>query len=170
MSAASAPPRRPAPRPPLARRLPRVSVPSAASRREDWPWWLAVAALLLVALLLRLWGGDHGMPYAYNADENGHFVPRAIGMYQHEWNPDYFVNPPAFTYVLNLVFTVWFGGRGSVSELFASDPTEVWVVARATSAVLGTIAVWLLYLTGARLFDRRVGLLAAAIMAFAFLP
>jgi 4-amino-4-deoxy-L-arabinose transferase-like glycosyltransferase len=39
-----------------------------------------------------------------------------------------------------------------------------------TSGVLGTLAVWLLYLTGARLFDRRTGLLAAAVMAVAFLP
>ena len=37
-------------------------------------------------------------------------------------------------------------------------------------AVLGTVALWLLYLLGARLFDRRVGLLAAAIEAVAFLP
>src|SRR5688572_11187285 len=170
MSAASAPPRRPSPRPPLARRLPRVSVPSAASRREDWPWWLAVAALLLVALLLRLWGNDHGLPYAYNADENGHFVPRAIGIYGHEWNPDYFVNPPAYTYLLHIVFTVWFGGREGVSRLFATDPTEVWVVARTVSAVLGTMAVGLLYLAGAKLFDRRVGLLGAAVMSVAFLP
>ena len=34
----------------------------------------------------------------------------------------------------------------------------------------GTLAVWLLYLAGARLFDRRVGLLAAALLAVAFLP
>jgi hypothetical protein len=146
------------------------AVTERSSWPAAWPWWVALAALLLAALLLRLWGGDHGMPYAYNADENGHFVPRAIGMYQHEWNPDYFVNPPAFTYVLNLVFTVWFGGRDGVSELFARDPTEVWVVARATSAVLGTIAVWLLYLAGSRLFDRRVGLLAAGLLAVGFLP
>ena len=30
--------------------------------------------------------------------------------------------------------------------------------------------MWLLYLAGARLFDRRVGLLAAALLAVAFLP
>ena len=95
-----------------------------------WPWMLAVGLLLLGSLLLRLWGSDHGLPYAYNSDENAHFVPRAIGIYGHEWNPDYFVNPPAYTYVLHIVFTVWFGGREGVSRLFATDPTEVWVVAR----------------------------------------
>ena len=41
---------------------------------------------------------------------------------------------------------------------------------RTTSAVLGTAAVAFVYLTGARLYDRRVGLVAAAVMAVAFLP
>jgi hypothetical protein len=142
--------------------------PTAASAR--WPWWTALAAILTGALLLRIWGSDHGLPYAFNADENAHFVPRAIGLYGHEWNPDYFVNPPAYTYVLHLVFNVWFGGREGVSRLFATDPTEVWVVARTTAAVLGTASLWLLYLAGSRLLDRRVGLLAAALGAVAFLP
>jgi 4-amino-4-deoxy-L-arabinose transferase-like glycosyltransferase len=120
--------------------------------------------------VLRVLGSDHGCPYAYNADENSHFVPRAIGLYGHQWNPDYFVNPPAYTYVLHIVFTVWFGGREGVSRLFATDPTEVWVVARTVAAVLGTFAVWLTYLAGARLLDRRVGLLAAGLSSVAFLP
>src|SRR5215217_154006 len=105
MSAASAPPRR-RPSPPRVPRRVQRAVTERSSWPAHWPWWVALAALLVGSLLLRLWGGDHGMPYAYNADENGHFVPRAIGMYQHEWNPDYLVNPPAFTYVLNLVFTI----------------------------------------------------------------
>ena len=169
MSAASAPPRQRLSRPALSRRHPRSNAPAAA-RTENWPWWLALALLLLFSLLLRTWGSDHGLPYAYNADENSHFVPRAIGLYGHEWNPDYFVNPPAFTYVLHVVFTVWFGGREGVSNLIATDPTEVWVVARTTAAVLGTLAVLLLYLAGTRLFDRRVGLLSAGLLTVGFLP
>jgi len=149
----------------------RSRVDSARAAAADrWPWWLALGLLLAGTLLLRTWGSDHGMPYAYNSDENSHFVPRAIGIYGHEWNPDYFVNPPAYTYVLHIVFTVWFGGREGVSRMFATDPTEVWVVARTTAAVLGVLSVWLLYLAGAKLFDRRVGLLAAAVFSVAFLP
>ena len=47
---------------------------------------------------------------------------------------------------------------------------EIWLIARVVCAALGTLSVWLLYLAGARLFDRRTGLLAAAVLAVAFLP
>ncbi len=133
-------------------------------------WSMGVAALLVGAFLLRVWGVDHGMPYAFNADENAHFVPKAIGLFGHGWNPHYFVNPPAFTYVIHIVFAVRFGGREDVGAAFATDPQSVWVTARVTAAVLGTIAIWLLYIAGRRFFDRRVGLLAAGLMAVAFLP
>jgi 4-amino-4-deoxy-L-arabinose transferase-like glycosyltransferase len=135
--------------------------------RRHWP---ILAAILLGALALRLWGIRQGLPYAYNSDENAHFVPKAIGMFVLGANPHYFANPPAFTYLLHVVFAVWFGGRGGVSHAFALHPSEVFVVARVTAALLGTLAVWLLYLLGARLFNRGVGLLAAALQAVAFLP
>lgn len=136
----------------------------------DHRWGAGVAALLLAAFLLRIWGAHHGLPYAYNADENAHFAPKAIGLFGHGWNPHYFVNPPAYTYLLHLVFAVWFGGREGVAEAYATDPTTVFVVARITTAVVGTLAVWLLYLAATRFFDRRVGLLSAGLLAVAFLP
>jgi len=140
--------------------------------REDGRlrWGLAIGAVLLLALGLRLWGVDHGLPYAYNADENAHFVTRAIGMFGHDWDPNYYVNPPAYTYLVHIVLAIIYGGRAGVSDAFAADPTNIWILARVLAGVLGTLAVWLLYLAGSRLIDRRVGLLAAGIMAVAFLP
>jgi Dolichyl-phosphate-mannose-protein mannosyltransferase len=133
-------------------------------------WGLAVLGVCAGALALRVWGVRHGLPYSYNADENAHFVPKAIGLFGHGWDPHYFVNPPAYTYLLHVVFAVWFGGREAVYHAYATDPASVFVVARVTAALVGTLAVWLLYLTGARLLDRRHGLLAAALMAVGFLP
>jgi hypothetical protein len=132
--------------------------------------WAALALVLLVALGLRLWGIRQGLPYAYNSDEDSHFVPRAIGMLTLGWNPHYFVNPPAYTDLLRLVFAAWFGGRAGVSHTFATNPTAVFTLARVCAALLGTLAVWLLYIAGARLFDRGVALLAATLEAVAFLP
>lgn len=161
----------PGPPPHGPRQAPFAPLVARARAWRPTGWGLAVVALLTGTFLLRIWGIDHGLPYAYNADENAHFTPKAIGLFGHGWNPHYFVNPPAYTYVLHIVFAVWFGGRDGVSSTFATDPTEVWVVARVTAAVLGTVAVWLLYLAARRLFDdRRVGLLAAGLLAVAFLP
>src|SRR3954453_10863086 len=133
-------------------------------------WGTAGGVLLAFAFLLRIWGNGHGLPYAYNADENAHFVTRAIGLFGHDWNPNYYVNPPAYTYLVHILLGAWYGGRAGVSNAFATDPTGIWLLSRVLAAVLGTIAVWLLYLAGSRLLDRRVGLLAAGILAVAFLP
>ena len=138
--------------------------------RERLVWGAAVAGLLLLAFGLRIWGNGHGLPYAYNADENAHFVTRAIGLFGHDWDPNYYVNPPAYTYLVHLVLAVWYGGRADVANSFAADPTQIWLIGRTIAALLGTVAVWLLYLAGTRLVDRRVGLLSAGIFTVAFLP
>jgi hypothetical protein len=143
---------------------------SRARRPRADGWTLAVAGLLLVALAVRLWGAKSGLPFAYNVDENAHFVPRAIGFFGHTLNPYYFVNPPATSYVFYLVYAVWFGSGQAAAHAYATDPGQVWLLARITVAVISTFAVWLTYLAGKRLFDRPTALLGAGILAFAFLP
>ena len=144
---------------------------TAVPRRWDLRWGVAVAGVLALALGLRVWGVRSGLPWVYNVDEAQHFVPYAVAMLRGNLNPGYFGNPPAFTYVLAALFKLWFGGSASIGRVYHSaDSSEVWVLARLSAGVLGTLAVWLLYLIGARLFDRRTGLLAAAVMAVAFLP
>jgi hypothetical protein len=133
-------------------------------------WTVVLAVVLLGALILRLWGAKSGLPHAYNVDENAHFVPRAIGFFDHTLNPYYFVNPPAVSYLFYVVFGVWFGGGDGAAKAYATNPTEVWLVARVTVAIVSTFAVWLTYLAGKRLFDRQIAILGAAILAVAFLP
>src|SRR5881227_3081674 len=107
----------------------RVRAPSA--------WALALGGLFAGALALRIWGLKSGLPYVYNADENNHFVPRAIGMFGHGLNPHYFVNPPAFTYVVHaLLWLRWGGSRDAVGHGFAVDPAAAFTIGRAASAVL----------------------------------
>jgi hypothetical protein len=141
-----------------------------ADGRTRLRWGLAVGALMLAGLGLRLWGIKQGLPYAYNIDENAHFVPRAIGFFGHTLNPFYFVNPPGYTNLVYVVLGAWFGGGDAAARAYAVDPTQVFVVARVLSAALGTLAIGLTYLAGARLVGRRAGLLAAALIAVAFLP
>jgi 4-amino-4-deoxy-L-arabinose transferase-like glycosyltransferase len=140
----------------------------ASARR--WTW-AGLALVLAAALGLRVWGIGQGLPYVYNVDEAGHFVAHAVGMFtEGTFDPHYFANPPAYTYLLHFLFALVYGGAAGVVHAFAAHPTDVYTLARLAAAALGTIAVWLLYVTGARLLGRGAGLLAAAIEAVAFLP
>jgi hypothetical protein len=138
-----------------------------APRRWAWPLLIGVLA---VGLALRLWGIRQGLPYAYNADEADHFVPRAVRMFAHGLDPHYFANPPAYTYLLHFIFAIAYGGKHGVLNTFALHPASVYTLARVIAAVLGAVALWLTYVAGARLIGRLGGLIAAALEAVAFLP
>jgi hypothetical protein len=144
--------------------------PPPARPLRRWAW-AGLALVLIAGLGLRLWGVRQGLPYAFNTDEADHFVSHAVRMFEEgTLNPHYFANPPAFTYLLHYLFGAWYGGGAGVQRAFALHPSELYTLARLAAAALGTLALWLLYATGTRLFNRGVGLLAAAIEAVAFLP
>src|SRR5438132_13879489 len=97
-----------------------TSRPTCAARRDvrnrltgarrPSGWALAVGGLLVGALALRLWGIKQGLPYVYNIDEASNFVPTAVSFYfTGSWNPHYFINPPAFSYLLHEVYAVCIG-------------------------------------------------------------
>src|SRR3984885_11700667 len=157
-----------------------VPAPSSGPRRGAWiritdgrrrdlhrP---LLCLLLAVTMGLRLWGIKQGLPYSYNSDEATHFVPRAIAFFSHDYNPQYFLNPPAYSYLLHFVFEGWFGGPDAVRRAYVANPTEVFVVARGVAAVLGTVGGGLTYHAGERLFNKTVALLGAAVFGLAFLP
>ena len=139
------------------------------------PGGAALGWILLAALVLRLWSIKHGLPYVYSTDEEQHFVPHAVHMIGGGLNPHYFENPPALTYLLFAVFKVRFHagfpfGSSGFLHSFKHDPASVFTTARVVVALLGTLSVGLIYWAGSRFYDRRVGLLAAVLMACAFLP
>jgi Dolichyl-phosphate-mannose-protein mannosyltransferase len=134
------------------------------------PWLVALVIVLAVAFGLRVWGSEHGLPFAYNPDESGHFVLRAVRFHETgDFNPHYFINPPGLTYIFYGAFAVRYRGSEGVAQAFKRDPGSVYLSGRLVVAMLGTLGVLFLYMAGARLFDRRVGLLAAALLAVSFL-
>lgn len=137
---------------------------------------MTLGGILLAGLFLRLWGIRHGLPFVYNLDEYAHFVVSAVEMFGGGYNPHYFQNPPAYTYLLHVLFAFGYGGivpagaGAAVKELFAGDPTQLYTIARVSSALMGLGAAWILYFTGKRLYCTGVGLLATAFLTFTFLP
>jgi Dolichyl-phosphate-mannose-protein mannosyltransferase len=148
--------------------------------------WLAFArvhrlilALIVVAgLALRVWNNDYGLPFVYSVDEASHFTNRAVEMFWQDLDPGYYQNPAAFTYLVYGLLRVLYGPLGflfdlpfgNVTEQFSKDPGEIWVAARTLAAVLCMAGVVAVYFTAKRLWGFREGLIAAALLAFAFLP
>jgi len=127
-----------------------------------------LALILLVAFGLRVWSLGHGLPYAYNLDERAHFVPHAVAMTTGDLNPGYFINPPFLTYILaGWLSVIHLGGA---EQWFADDAGAVFLAGRWISVFFGVGTVAATYFAGRAWFDKRAGLVAAAIMAVAFLP
>jgi 4-amino-4-deoxy-L-arabinose transferase-like glycosyltransferase len=136
------------------------------------PWMLALAAILLGALALRLWGIKYGLPFGYQIDEERVYVRKAVRMLDAgSLNPHYMHNPPLLTYLLEAIFAVRYGGS-EAHRLIGDVPDRsgLFLTARVVTALIGTLAVWLIFVAARRFFDRRTGLVAALLMAVAFLP
>jgi 4-amino-4-deoxy-L-arabinose transferase-like glycosyltransferase len=148
-----------------------ASEPAATPAESTWRARAPVAVLaliLLVAAGLRLWSLDTGLPYSYNLDERAHFVPHAVAMTGGDLNPGYFINPPALTYLFAAYLSLIH--LGGVEEWFAKDPGAVFLAARVVAVAFGVGTVAATYAAGREWFGRTAGLVAAAIMAVAFLP
>jgi hypothetical protein len=134
---------------------------------------LAVLGLMIVAgLVLRVLHNDHGLPYVYYVDEGSHFTKRAVEVFR-DANPGYFQNPSAYTYLLHLIYRVVAipnGGGETIIEGYRTNAEWVFQISRGLAAVLCMAGVAAVYYAGSRLWDRRTGLVAAAVLCFAFLP
>src|SRR3954452_20205128 len=140
---------------------------------------LIVLALILVAgFALRVWNIDYGLPFVYSIDEGTHFTSRAVEMFWQDLDPGYYQNPATYTYLVYAVLRVMYGPLGfafhlpfgNVTDQFDKNPTEMWIAARvlATALCMGGVAAT--YWAARRLWGIREGLVAAALLAFAFLP
>jgi hypothetical protein len=139
---------------------------------------LILALILVAGFALRVWNNDYGLPFVYSIDEASHFTSRAVEMFWQDLDPGYYQNPAAFTYLVYATLRVLYGPLGflfdlpyrNVTEQFDKDPAELWIVARTLAAVLCMAGVAATYAAARRLWGVREGLVAAAVLAFAFLP
>ncbi len=140
--------------------------------RAEGPALAALGLIMLVGLILRVVHNDHGLPYVYYVDEGSHFTKRAVEVFR-DANPGYFQNPSAYTYLLHLAYRVLavpIGGGQEVINGYRANSEWVYEASRGLAALLCLVGVAAVYYAGRRLWDRRTGLLAAAILCFAFLP
>jgi 4-amino-4-deoxy-L-arabinose transferase-like glycosyltransferase len=139
---------------------------------------LILALILLAGFAIRVWNNDYGLPFVYSIDEASHFASRAVEMFWQDLDPGYYQNPSAYTYLIYGLLRAMYGPfgfifdlpYGNVTEQFDKDPAEIWIAARTLAAVLCMVGVAATYWAARRLWGVREGLVAAAVLAFAFLP
>ena len=135
----------------------------------------ALIGVALVALVLRIIGLQYGLPAVYNPDEVA-IMARALSFAKGTLNPQNFLYPTFYFYVLfvwvgvYLAFVWLTGGASSLAalqQLYFTNPTGIYTAGRALGALCGTLTTVAVFALGRRLFDARVGLGAALLVAVA---
>lgn len=154
---------------------------------------LLLLAIVLIGLFVRVYGIAYGLPYFYGPPEieslrtnfevispygndEIQFVRAVTNMLaSRSLNPDYFAQPGTPTmYVLMLLYggILAFGllsgaipNIEAVGSILTNDPEAFYLAGRLLVALLAVAGIPLLYSIGARLYNRRAGLVAALIFA-----
>jgi hypothetical protein len=134
--------------------------------------WAALALIMVVAFVLRVYGNDFDLPHISHPDEH-HEVHRALKLGAGSFEFDR-VFKGGYFYLLfvlyGLMFVVLFltGTVESMADymsLFFRDPTLFWLVGRTATAVISTLNIGLVYMLARTGGYSGAGLLAAAFLA-----
>jgi len=137
--------------------------------------YAVLAAIILLALVLRLYNIDFGLPSLYDPDEPLFVIKGVELLTDQTLNPRWFGHPGTTTIYLMALTTAAVAGAGFVAGSWGSvaefttavfaDPAILFVPARAAMAMLGLASVWLTYVVGRRLFGPAVGIIASLLLA-----
>jgi hypothetical protein len=141
-------------------------------------WQLGILAVIFIlALTVRLIGIRYGLPYVYFPDE-AVLVNHAVGFGTGDLNPRYFIYPSLYMYVLFVIYGIgyvggWLTGMftstNDLVRLFFKDPAFFYLPGRLIAAFSGALSVGVVYALARRAYNRSVGLIAAAFLAFSVL-
>src|SRR5205823_2004519 len=134
----------------------RTSTMRRVLRAAPTPAYIALLLIVAVGFWLRVENNGYGLPYVYNVDEGSHFTARAVAMLGGDWDPHYFQNPSAFTYLATIALRLRFGhgnpfgSFGHLIHLYGTDPTAIYRTTRTVPALLCTVGVVAAFWAGSR--------------------
>lgn len=137
---------------------------------------IGVLLIVLTAFALRFWGIWFGLPYSFRADEY-HEVFRALQLGTGGFNFER-IGKGGYYYLLFVEYGGLFvalkiagivEGAQDFARYFVRDPSAFYFIGRLTTAVIGTINVFLAYRVGARAYGIGAGVLAAVFLTFDYL-
>lgn len=136
---------------------------------------IGLSAILLLAIILRVWGVGYGLPYSYHVDEPT-YVSAALNLGAGTIGKQ--PNPTGYSNILFGEFAAYYlAGRvtgqfpttAAFEQAYRSDPSVFLLLGRLTSVLLGAATVLVVYGLGKHSAKQSVGLLAALFLAVAFL-
>lgn len=156
-----------------------LALPRLLPRRlHGWLWPLALGAVTLAGLLLRVRGLAFGLPYVPHPDEPAVVDAAQRMLATGDLDPHGFIYPSFYIYLQALVYVahlLWGFAQGTyrgvgdlpASTNFVTTAPGIYLWGRALTALLATGAILWVYGAGQRLYGRQVGLVAALLLAFA---
>ena len=147
-------------------------------RRVVW----ALVGIQALALALRLWGLDWGLPYTYHPDESRYLSHVLVMLREGDLNPRWFLYPSLWVYLV-LATQVFAFLRGVQMGVFVSTgdinlPTHpaimgvgeadfplFFLAARLLSTLAWLLVIAVAFGLASRIFGKRAGLVAALILA-----
>jgi 4-amino-4-deoxy-L-arabinose transferase-like glycosyltransferase len=142
--------------------------------RAQWP----LAAVLTLALALRVWALDFGLPHTLTRPDEDAVVSVALRFFQRNLNPGFFDWPSLFMYVVAAVYVLYFNigrtlGWFPLERIFLESatlhPSPNYLIARGVSVATGVMTVWAVHRIGLKLFGRHTAIVAAFYIAVAAL-
>jgi 4-amino-4-deoxy-L-arabinose transferase-like glycosyltransferase len=153
-------------------------VPTTESPRQPDDSKIPLALVLTLAVVLRVWGLDFGLPHTLARPDEDATVAIALKFFTRSWNPGFFDWPSFFFYVSTLAFVVYF----QIGRLIGWFPYEVTFlveasrdqsplrrITRGLSAAAGVVTVAAVHAIGRAMFGAIDGLLGAFFLAAAAL-
>jgi len=139
--------------------------------------------ILLASFLLNVYGINWGLPYKWNVDEQVGVTLRMFSSKTLLSTQDEFGHPTLYFYCLGIFLAPYLlllkmlhypfnllQSAASVSWFkvaieFPSFATNIYLFSRLLSGIFGAICVYFVYLTGKSVFNQKVGLFSAAVLA-----
>jgi len=134
-----------------------------------------ILLILLLGLLIRIYGINHGFPYIFHPDEPA-VIRTALGI-RFDINPKHFDWPHLYFYVNYFIFYSFaflrdvianLGYKEAVSLLFPlmwNDKLVFYLISRVLTALVGTATIVPVYLAAKKLFNRTTAMFAALTVA-----
>ena len=149
-----------------------MNIRTAIETAQRNPATTIILGILLVSVCLRLWGIWFGLPFLFHNDE-GNEVLRALRLGSGSFDFER-ISKGGYFYVLFIEYGFLFvilkivGVVESANDFgvyFIREPAAFYLIGRATTAVIGTFAVYIVYRIGKLAYSPVAALCAATLLA-----